>query len=547
MHKQIRIFKLFVSVLVMMYFVGGQAVIAAEGAQGNNHQAADVMIGADGIYFVPKVGYGHLVITVSTPNGSVFKKSFDPGGTPFLGLSEVCGSQANQSIDGSYTYELRVSPAVKNKVRVGTGESEAKAEKAQKAITQTGYFTVRGGSIVIPSNMPEPKGPGISRPEYTYNEDLYVIGSLCVGTDCSSPETWGDDVIRLKEINLRLHFDDTSSTSAYPANDWRIVINDTADGGANYFAVEDSTSGDVPFKIEAGAPDNSLYIEDYGRIGLKTSTPAVELHIVDGETPCTRLEQDTSEGYSAQVWDIAGNESNFFIRDVTNDSRLPFRIQPGAPSSTLCLKSDGKIGIGTWSPSAQFEIEKTGENAAVIFERTDGAMGKFTARPNEVYMGSGTNHNVRIVANNTVVMTVTPTSYVGIGQTSPTHKLDVGTSGAYCDGGAWVDGSSRQYKKNIRDLTTAEAKETLDELNPVKFNYKEDDQEESLGFIAEDVPELVATKDRKGMSPMDIAAVLTKVVQEQQKTLLEQQKTLQEQQKTISGLKEKINRLVENK
>ena len=37
-----------------------------------------------------------------------------------------------------------------------------------------------------------------------------------------------------------------------------------------------------------------------------------------------------------------------------------------------------------------------------------------------------------------------------------------------------------------------------------------------MGFIAEDVPDLVATKDRKGLSPMDIVAVLTKVLQEQQ-------------------------------
>jgi hypothetical protein len=35
-----------------------------------------------------------------------------------------------------------------------------------------------------------------------------------------------------------------------------------------------------------------------------------------------------------------------------------------------------------------------------------------------------------------------------------------------------------------------------------------------VGFIAEDVPDLVSTKDRKGLSPMDIVAVLTKVVQE---------------------------------
>jgi hypothetical protein len=257
---------------------------------------------------------------------------------------------------------------------------------------------------------------------------------------------------------------------------------------------------------------------------------------VRGDTPSVRLDQDGSYGWSPQVWDVCGNETNFFIRDVTGGSKLPVRIERGAPSNALSIKADGNVGIGTWTPEAQFEIEKTGENAAVIFERTDGATGKFTARPSEVYLGSGSNHNVQMVANNTVVMTITPSVKVGISNTAPTHMLDVGGSGAYCNGGAWIDGSSRLFKKNIRDISIKEAQEALKGLSPVKFNYKDDDQEESLGFIAEDVPDLLATKDRKGLSPMDVVAVLTKVVQEQQKIL-------QEQQESISQLKAKIAEL----
>ena len=59
-----------------------------------------------------------------------------------------------------------------------------------------------------------------------------------------------------------------------------------------------------------------------------------------------------------------------------------------------------------------------------------------------------------------------------------------------------------------------------------------------VGFIAEDVPELVATKDRKAMSAMDVVAVLTKAVQEQQDTLEEQQRTISELKKMIKELKE---------
>lgn len=179
-------------------------------------------------------------------------------------------------------------------------------------------------------------------------DDVIISYSLCIGLDCltDGTENFGYDTLRLKENNLQIHFDDTS-TGTFPANDWRIIINSHASGGASYFAVEDSTAGRVPFRIEAGAPANSLYVEDYGRIGLGTSLPVMELQIVDGDTPTVRLDQDGSYGWSPQVWDIGGNEGNFFIRDITGGSKLPFRIQPGTPSSTLSLKSDGKVGIGT--------------------------------------------------------------------------------------------------------------------------------------------------------------------------------------------------------
>jgi hypothetical protein len=42
-----------------------------------------------------------------------------------------------------------------------------------------------------------------------------------------------------------------------------------------------------------------------------------------------------------------------------------------------------------------------------------------------------------------------------------------------------------------------------------------------VGFIAEDVPDLVATNDHKSLSPMDIVAVLTTVTKEQSTKLTE--------------------------
>ncbi|MDH5241170.1 MAG: tail fiber domain-containing protein, partial [Gammaproteobacteria bacterium] len=74
-------------------------------------------------------------------------------------------------------------------------------------------------------------------------------------------------------------------------------------------------------------------------------------------------------------------------------------------------------------------------------------------------------------------------------------------------------------KENIAELRLDVATEALMALQPVVFNYRDEPQEDYLGFIAEDVPELVAVKDRDALSPMDIVAVLTRVVQQQERKI----------------------------
>jgi hypothetical protein len=93
-------------------------------------------------------------------------------------------------------------------------------------------------------------------------------------------------------------------------------------------------------------------------------------------------------------------------------------------------------------------------------------------------------------------------------------------SGAHATaGGVWTNSSSRASKENIETLTLGDALIALRALEPVQFNYKTDTAERYVGFIAEDVPEMVATGDRKGLSSMDIVAVLTRVIQAQQQQI----------------------------
>ncbi len=82
--------------------------------------------------------------------------------------------------------------------------------------------------------------PNAALADQVIADDLIVQGSGCLGGDCASGEVFGFDTVRLKENNLRMHFEDTSG-AGFAANDWRFIFNDTGAGGSNYFALEDAT------------------------------------------------------------------------------------------------------------------------------------------------------------------------------------------------------------------------------------------------------------------------------------------------------------------
>ncbi|HOO91379.1 MAG TPA: tail fiber domain-containing protein, partial [Syntrophales bacterium] len=426
-------------------------------------QAASVEVGIGSIIVTPATpGVTFMMLRVADPQGEVIGEQSSEGDS--ITWTPPAGAQ-----EGLYTYEVRVGFGERNRMR----EDPQQQAPLTRPWRQSGTVYVTGSSILSTDSMERSFLDDIfsgiistfakfmdcittsAYADQVFSQNVIISGSLAVGIDAVNGESFGYDTIRLKENNLRINFYDTSNSGSFPSNDWRIIINDSTNGGGSYFGVEDSTAGVMPFRIEAGAPANSLYIEDYGRVGLGTSLPVVELHIADGDTPTVRLDQDGSSGWAPQKWDVAGNETNFFVRDVTNGSLLPFRIIPGTPSNTLCLKkvdNEGRIGIGfesyTKTPEATLHVEG----------------------------------NALIEGN-----------------------LELG--------------SSRDYKENIHPLLVQDAMNTLKELRPVRFNYKINPDEESVGFIAEEVPDLVATNSRKSLSTMDVVAVLAKVTQEQQKVI----------------------------
>jgi hypothetical protein len=175
-------------------------------------------------------------------------------------------------------------------------------------------------------------------------DDHVVTGSQCVGLDCVNGENFSFDTIKVKENNTRILFDDTSSSASFPKTDWRLIANDSANGGRNHFTIEDATAGHEVFTLMGAAPANSLFISATGNLGLGTDEPAQSLHISSANGPTIRLEQNQEGGFDAANWDIRVDEtglqismggSNKLTIDVDGNVTIPGDLTAGTPADTF--------------------------------------------------------------------------------------------------------------------------------------------------------------------------------------------------------------------
>jgi hypothetical protein len=108
--------------------------------------------------------------------------------------------------------------------------------------------------------------------------------------------------------------------------------------------------------------------------------------------------------------------------------------------------------------------------------------------------------------------------------------------------------SSRTFKDNMVEFSGNEAREILNGLNPIKFTYKTgQDHTLQLGFIAEDVPDIIASSDKQTVNPMNIIATLTKISKDHQDMLIFLNKVIKDQKVEIDSLKTKVQSLESNK
>ncbi len=496
------------------------------------------------------VSHAGMTLTVSAPDGQVFRKEFKAGASAEFSLID---NQGEKLPDGVYTYELRLTPVLATEVKKSLAEARSKGNDAEverglrkrgtlpsHPLVQSGSFSIMNGSLIVAGSFEEgtsssvgkspsqPRVPSINTgaalsrlrmhharlnpmPDFVIADDLIVQGSACVGIDCINGEDFGFDTIRVKENNTRIQFNDTSTAAGFPTNNWQIRANSSASGGASFLAFVDqgatgfSETGTIVFEVDAGAPANSVRVASTGRVGLRTATPVLDLHANTSNTPAFRLEQNSSGGFTAQTWDIAGNEANFFIRDVTSGSLLPFRIRPGAPTSSVDIAANGNVGVGLASPAQRLHAH----GAAAGLPATTGTTQNGILRLSQATglgvldfgfggaTGAGwlqATNSSNLGANFQLLLNPNGGN-VGIGTTAPTQLLSVNGTAGKPGGGSW-DVFSDERLKTIKGRFNSGLKAVM-QLQPIRYEYKPNNSlglkstGEHVGFGAQALQQII--------------------------------------------------------
>jgi hypothetical protein len=571
--------------------------VSASG-QSNENRLVSISSAGQGVRFDVAAPNAGLTITISAPDGQVFSKEFQGAVADF----RLANSKGERFADGQYYYEVRVTPQISSDVKETLAAARAKGNSDEvrrdlikrgalpaQPLVVSGGFAILNGSVVVPGALEEggsasatnqprvfKRAAGTAASSFRPNsgasviglrrhhpvvnpffdfviaDDLIVQGSGCFGLDCVDGENFGFDTIRVKENNTRIQFDDTSVSAGFATNNWQIRANAQGSGGGAFLAFVDqgatgnSETGTIVFEVDAGAPANSLRVSSGGNIGIGTATPVLDVHANTTDTPAIRLEQNNSGGFTAQTWDIGANEANFFVRDVTSGSRLPFRVRPGAPTSSVDIAASGNVGIGTGSPTT----------ARLVIDGTSGATGldlssddlyadmrvirnTLNTTDKDLYLQflAGAGSKLHLFSNNSETMTLTG-GQVGIGTTSPTATLSVSGTANKTGGGSW-DVFSDERLKLIRGNYNRGLNAVM-QLQPLRYQYKPDNalgltsKNEYIGFGAQAVQKVIpeAVTTNSGYLQINNDPIIW--------TMLN---AIKEQQKQIEELKAEVRRL----
>jgi hypothetical protein len=154
-----------------------------------------------------------------------------------------------------------------------------------------------------------------------------------------------------------------------------------------------------------------------------------------------------------QIRDAGGTASYVFYQDnadtlvVGNGTTVEkIRLDTSGNEGALVIDTDGKVGIGTSSPTRQLDVSEAGTAYIRASDTSSSVNMEMLAASSGGWVGTQSNHSLNFQTNNTEAMRITSAGSVGIGTINPQTTLQV-------DGNVSINSTSPDLVGNTTTLT----------------------------------------------------------------------------------------------
>ena len=283
-----------------------------------------------------------------------------------------------------------------------------------------------------------------------------------------------------------------------PEGCWSMFYNGR---GTGEFSIFDWIANTYPVTILTGAPDNTLFIDSTGKVGIGTSTP--------GDTAGSRLTVGLNTLGQASIFmptptaNFALVNSGEYVGFGDNDAvSVPFGIDAGSDSSSLWVAPGSMVGVGTNEPAANLHLKVDDDQYALPFvvENTNG------------------------IAFSGFRLQISPTSFIDFNNSGgnfrintdqvPGAEFEVRPNGDAFLAGTLTQQSDVNSKRDIEAIDHRSVVTKVMDLPITEWSYKDAPDSRHVGPMAQDFYKAfgLGTTD-KGITSIDTGGIALAAIQ----------------------------------